>query len=243
LGRHRPTKVEVQLRVLGRDGLRMGMHLLNGLAEYYLGRGAANGVADLTWRRRFMAKNALLQGELDRFFASYHHLCPACDGCCHHAHILYGPLDLLLYGFPPAPSPAATTFPFAGFLEELGHYMRHYLALPLRRVRGGQPEAGKPKVVRKDQASECLGDQGCQIPLGRRPALCMLFACARFLENMDGAAYRRYLRLGCTYLTHLSVALMAAAEAGRQPGGAASALTGQKTRDKRQAKQGPGPLG
>ena len=55
-GRNRPTKVEVYLRVLGRDGLRMYMLLLDGLAEKYLMPLAADGVRDLKSRQRFMGE-------------------------------------------------------------------------------------------------------------------------------------------------------------------------------------------
>lgn len=229
MGRNRPTNVELYLRVLGRDGLRMCILLLDGLAGKYLRPMAAGEVGDLKSRQRFMQQNAKLQGELGQFYAPYHHFCPACDGCCHHAQTPYGPLDLVLYGLPPALSRPAMTLPFAAFIRELGHYVRHYLALPFRWVRIGKPEAGKPKLSPEDRVSECLGVNGCKIPLGRRPVQCISFACSLFLKNMDRAEYRRYTRLSLKYLTHLTVSLMAVAAEWRQQARAASAPEGQKT--------------
>ncbi len=106
------TKVELCLRVFGRNGVRMCWLLLNSLAGKYFQAMAADGMRELKSRERFMQKNAELQGEFGRFFASYHHLCPACDGCCFSAPIPYWQLDMILYGIPDGPGGEMILPPF-----------------------------------------------------------------------------------------------------------------------------------
>jgi hypothetical protein len=217
LRRNPLTKVELYLRVFGRDVLRMCTLLLNSLAGKYFRAMPADGVRDLKSRKRFMQKNAELQGELGRFFASYHHLCPACDGCCYSAHIPYWPLDMILYGIPDRPGIEIMS---PSFLLELGGLLHLYLTIPLKWVRIGIPEAGKLELPQENRVSECLGVNGCKIPLGKRPAHCLLFACGLFLKNMDRSAYCRYLRLSLKNLFHLTVSLMAMVAEWRQQAGA-----------------------
>lgn len=185
---------------------------------------AADGARELNNRKRFIQKNAELQGELGRFFASYHHLCPACDGCCFSAQIPYWQLDMILYGIP---SRSGIEMISPSFLQELGGLLYLYLTIPLKWVRIGIPGAGTPELPQENRVSECLGVNGCKIPLGKRPVYCVLFACGLFLKNMDRAAYCRYLRLSLKNLFHLTVSLMAMMDEWRQQAGADSPLKGQ----------------
>jgi hypothetical protein len=212
LGRNPLTKVELYLRVFGRDAIRMGMILLGSLAGKYFKAMAADGKKELKSRKRLIQKNVELQSELVRFFASYHYLCPACDGCCHYAQIPYCQLDRILYGIPDEPGIEISP----SFLQELGGLLHTYLTIPLKRVRIGNSEAGQPELFQQNRVSECLGINGCTIPLGKRPVHCVLFACGLFLKNMDRAAYWRYLRLSLKYLFHLTASLMAMVAEWRQ---------------------------
>ena len=178
---------------------------------------ATGGTADLKSRRRFIRKNAELQEELGRFYAPYHQLCPVCDDCCFAPHTPYGQLDVLLFGLPAALSGPGIDLPLSMVLRELGYHLGEYLSFALRLVGIGHPGSADPELLRETRVSECLGGNGCQIPWGRRPAHCVLFACNLFLQNMDWGEYRRYLRLSLKYLRHLTVSLMAVAAEGRQP--------------------------
>lgn len=201
--RNTPTKVEIYLRVLCRDLLRVAMLLLISLAGRYYKVMKVKGMGQLKSRECFIERNVELQKELGRFYASYYYLCPSCEGCCHSLQTPYLTLDMVLYGISDRPIAECD------LIFQIKILFCHYFEVLQRWVQSGKQDVCQPQIFNEDRVTECLGVNGCIIPLGQRPTYCIFFPCGGFLKYMDWSEYWRCMRLSLKYLRHLTVSLMA----------------------------------
>jgi len=203
-----PGKVAVRFRALLRRCLHTWLCCLDYRAGKWLHRLASTRPLALASRREFLCRNAELQDSLRQVFAPFHHFCPECS-CCFNGEIPFQPLDGVLYGvYPPA---LLREPPASGKTLMVNFYM--LLPYPfLRRINRFLPRKTQDSPddhMNQGDLPPCpaLSGSGCSLPWGARPALCVFFACGRFLQAMDWQEYWRYVRLNVRFLRHLSVSL------------------------------------
>jgi hypothetical protein len=184
-----PAGLTLRLRLLGRRVLATGLCLLRRRAGHL---GLAPVSVSPEVRQRFGRRNLALQEELRRVFAPLHHLCPGCGSqCCREPEIPFSRLDGLLYGGPGAASPATGEEKPPSYLS---CFRRNYLYGKLKQFsRGKQSQPGGQRPLGGGRSVFCpaLGEAGCLLPWGERPAVCVFCACPRFLEEMTWGDYGR----------------------------------------------------
>jgi hypothetical protein len=215
---HRPAGL--RLRLLGRRLLATWLCLLRHWAGRQLatprGAGSPRGAAP----GAFWSRNRARQEELRQFFTPYHHLCPVCGSfCCREVAIPFSAVDRGLYGemvagaAPRQGKPRSEAGP--GFWQ---CFREAYLYRQLKNYSreqsgpgGARRSAGEPAAV---SFCPALGNSGCRLPWGERPAICVLCACPALLGAMSWAAYGRYLWVSSRYLGHLTRSLGAWGDGG-----------------------------
>jgi hypothetical protein len=209
---HRPAGL--RLRLLGRRLLATWLCLLRHWAGHQLanlrGAGSPAGAAPAA----FWSRNRERQEELRQFFIPYHHLCPECGSfCCREGAVPFSAVDRLLYGeMPPGAAPREgkpRSEAGPGFWQ---CFRTAYLYRQLQNYSREQSDPGGVQRSVGDQeaaVSFCpaLGNLGCRLPWGERPAVCVLCACPALLEAMSWAGYGRYLWVNARYLGHLTRSL------------------------------------
>ncbi len=195
----------LQLRLLGRRGLATLLCLLRRWAGN-LKPGAASVGPEV--HHRIRRRNRALQEELRQVFAPLHRLCPECGSqCCREVEIPFSRLDGLLYGWRREGSPAQSGEKVPTVLSCL---RRDYLYEKLKKFsRGSRTQPGGLEVREDGPSFFCpaLGEGGCLLPWGERPAVCVFCACPQFLAEMSWGDYGRYISASARYLAHLARSL------------------------------------
>jgi hypothetical protein len=160
----------------------------------------------------FLAENRRRQEELHRVFAPYYRFCPACGSeCCREGEIPYSALDKVFYGLKASPVRDCGEKQ----RDYLSCFRRSYLSRKLKRFTpAGGPWPGQAECITIGPICPGLTEDGCSLPWGERPAVCVFCACPQILTEMDWPDFGCYVWANLKYLIHLSRALGKARWAG-----------------------------
>jgi len=211
-----PRWIISKLRQLLYQHLLIWYMILRYGAAKWLRRLAEAQPLDLPGRRRFLRRNLLLQERLLSVFAPYGHLCQECPSVCCHLRSVphYEEVDSLTYLLFPDRMVKAPPWKFKHLLVGIAQLsLPGFLLQLIQRLAGGRRTSSSANSGSRAGYSTppclALGQEGCLIPGGARPVLCLIYLCGRLLIEMSWRDYWRYFWLSCRYLTGLTVFLRA----------------------------------
>lgn len=188
------------------QGLELWFHLFDWRAAAWAGPKAAATLKSWENRGLYLQKNLEFQEDLQEVFFPYRVLCFDCGYCCSIWPAPISRIDCLLYGLS---QDSRLVFPSPGFgaigLRILKwttpRLLWRFLPGIKKRKAPGPPPCGLLTV------------QGCSLPWGFRPTLCVTFLCATWINHMSWRDYRRYVGITLKYLHFLTRLVRAAAAA------------------------------
>jgi hypothetical protein len=198
-------RIHSRLRLFIDQGLELWYHFL----DYRMGvRAALPALAGAGPGRRpdlWLVRTMAFQEQLGNIFAGYREVCCRCGYCCGIWPAPFSRLDCLLFGLSPN---GRLVYPAPGFALIATRILKWATPRPWWWIWLGH-KGPKPAGSRK--ACPFLTQQGCGLPLGARPALCLIFLCNTLINNLSWHDYRKYVSITGQYLCFLTRLVRAAA--------------------------------